>query len=64
MTKNKDDEIDDQVSADWEFTRRAEQLMSKLRTKGKSESSAADPDHQQEVTDPDQQNKDTPPKPK
>lgn len=63
MAKDKDDEIDDQVSADWEFTRRAEQLMSKLRNKGKTDSSAADPDHE-EATDPDHQDKDTPPKPK
>jgi hypothetical protein len=30
----RDDEIDDQVRSDWEFTRRAQQLMSKLRTQG------------------------------
>jgi hypothetical protein len=40
----KDDEIDDQVKADWEFTRRAQELISKLRTKGTAGPSAADGD--------------------
>jgi hypothetical protein len=30
----RDDDIDDQVRRDWEFTRRAEQLLDKLRTQG------------------------------
>jgi hypothetical protein len=30
----RDDDIDTQVKADWEFTRRAEQLMIRLRTQG------------------------------
>jgi hypothetical protein len=30
----KDEDIDDQVRKDWEFTRRAEQLLNKLRTQG------------------------------
>ena len=32
----KDDDIDDQVNRDWEFTRRAEQLMNRLRTMGQA----------------------------
>jgi hypothetical protein len=32
----RDDDIDTQVKADWEFTRRAEQLMDRLRTQGKT----------------------------
>jgi len=31
---SRDDDIDDQVDADREFTRRAEQLMTKLRNQG------------------------------
>jgi hypothetical protein len=58
----KDDEIDDQVSADKEFTRRAEQLMSRLRNQGKTGPSASDPVNQD--ADPADPNKDTPPKDK
>ena len=39
----RDDEIDAQVHADWEFTRRAQQLMSKLRTQGTAGHSTDDP---------------------
>ena len=38
----RDDEIDDQVRSDWEFTRRAQQLMSKLRTQGTAGETAQD----------------------
>ena len=31
---SRDDDIDDQVDADQEFTRRAEQLLTKLRNQG------------------------------
>jgi hypothetical protein len=40
----KDDDIDDQVRKDWEFTRRAEQLLNKLRTQGTMAGSSAE-DH-------------------
>jgi hypothetical protein len=40
---SKKDDIDDQVLADWEFARRAQQLMSRLRTLGKIEPQASEP---------------------
>jgi hypothetical protein len=39
----RDDDIDDQVRKDWEFTRRAQELMSRLRKQNWTESSAQDP---------------------
>jgi hypothetical protein len=33
---SRDDDIDDQVDADQEFTRRAEQLLTKLRNQGQA----------------------------
>ena len=44
----KDEDIDDQVRKDWEFTRRAEQLLNKLRTQGTMAGSSAE---DQPVTD-------------
>jgi hypothetical protein len=43
------DEIDAQVNADWEFTRRAQQLMSKLRTLGTAGRSPEDPVQDEET---------------
>ena len=38
----RDDDIDDQVNRDWEFTRRAEQLMNRLRTMGQATHSSGE----------------------
>ena len=48
----KDDDIDDQVNRDWEFTRRAEQLMNRLRTMGQANVSAEQPESPQEQESP------------
>jgi hypothetical protein len=37
-----DDDIDDQVETDREFTRRAEQLLTRLRNQGKAGGAAPD----------------------
>ena len=50
----RDDDIDDQVRRDWEFTRRAEQLLNKLRTQGTMAGSPAD-DQPAEDDDPPKQ---------
>ena len=47
----RDDEIDAQVNADWEFTRRAQQLMSKLRTQGTAGRATEDPVQDEEPED-------------
>ena len=47
----KKDEIDAQVSADWEFTRRAQQLMSKLQTQGNAGRSMEDPVQEDDETE-------------
>ena len=46
---HRDDEIDAQVTADWEFTRRAQQLMSKLRTLGTAGRATEDPVQEEET---------------
>ena len=39
----RDDDIDDQVRKDWEFARRAQELMSRLRKEQEDGSSGRDP---------------------
>jgi len=57
----KDEDIDDQVRKDWEFTRRAEQLLNKLRTQGTTAGSSP-PDQPDQPDQP--EGDDGPPKQK
>jgi hypothetical protein len=52
----RDDDINAQVNRDWEFTRRAEQLMNRLRTMGQATpSSREEPEGPPEDGEPPEQ---------
>lgn len=52
---SRDDDIDDQVHADLEFTRRAEKLISRLRTQGKARPAAEEkPENPEPPDEPEQ----------
>ena len=51
----RDDDINDQVNRDWEFTRRAEQLMNRLRTMGQATPPAEEPASPPEDGEPPEQ---------
>ena len=49
--KDRDDEIAAQIASDLEWTRRAQQLMTKVRTQGTAGRSSEDPVRDEDSTD-------------